>query len=107
MKSEKIFWKKRKKNSNKMKEIEKLNNEKQYYDNDISKNDMNLENLKKDTNVRKIEDHITRNITNVLEINKLKPLVFNFFLNNKTFDAENEINVIVVQKLKEKNKRIK
>jgi hypothetical protein len=61
---------------------------------------------KNDESLTKIEDFITKNISDMLQFEKLKILVQNYYT-QKNFDLENEVNVLLIKNLTEKLKEMK
>jgi hypothetical protein len=60
----------------------------------------------KDDHLKKLEDHISQNINDLMLFEKSKILIGNFY-SQKNFDLENELNVILIKNLNEKLKEMR
>ena len=65
-----------------------------------------IEVYSKDDHLKKLEDHISHNINDLMLFEKSKILIGNFY-SQKNFDLENELNVILIKNLNEKLKEMK
>jgi hypothetical protein len=82
------------------------NSELQKIQDDIRNNQRLIEVHSKDDHLKKLEDHISQNINDLMLFEKSKILIGNFYA-QKNFDLENELNVILIKNLNEKLKEMK
>jgi hypothetical protein len=73
---------------------------------DIKKIEASIETGKKDNHLVKLEEYIVNNISDMLVFEKMKILIQNYY-NQKNFDLENELNVLLIKNLNEKMKEMK
>lgn len=73
---------------------------------EIKKIEVSIETGKKDNHLVKLEEYIINNISDMLVFEKMKILIQNYY-NQKNFDLENELNVLLIKNLNEKMKEMK
>jgi hypothetical protein len=73
---------------------------------DIKKIEASIETGRKDNHLIKLEEYIVNNIGDMIVFEKMKILVQNYY-NQKNFDLENELNVLLIKNLNEKLKEMK
>lgn len=73
---------------------------------EIKKIQVAIDTFKKDSHISKLEDHISKNVSDLLVFEKLKILIQKYY-SQKNFDLENELNVILIKNLNDKMKEMK
>jgi hypothetical protein len=87
-----------------LKEIKKFEMDGIYEE--IKRIEQSIENNKKDSHLKRLEEYIVENISDLMIFEKMKIVIQNYYC-QKNFDMENELNVILIKNLGEKLKEMK